>query len=34
MTAKGDEVFRPTLFPGLEIPLDEVWPVEFEHRTD
>ena len=29
-----DAVFRPALFPGLEIPLREVWPTEFEHRTD
>ena len=33
-TAEGNDVFRPSLFPGLEIPLDAVWPVEFEHRTD
>jgi Uma2 family endonuclease len=32
--AEGDAVFRPGLFPGLEIPLGEVWPAEFEHRTD
>jgi hypothetical protein len=32
--AEGDAVFRPALFPGLEIPLGEVWPAEFEHRTD
>ncbi|MDR3635183.1 MAG: Uma2 family endonuclease [Isosphaeraceae bacterium] len=27
-------IFRPSFFPGLEIPLAEVWPTEFEHRTD
>jgi len=31
---QGDETFRPSLFPGLEIPLGEVWPVDFEDRTD
>jgi Uma2 family endonuclease len=30
-TVKGDAVFRPALFPGLEIPLAEVWPTEFEN---
>ena len=33
-TVEGDAVFRPALFPGLEIPLGQVWPVEFENRTD
>ena len=33
-TMKGDGVFRPSLFPGLEIPLVEVWPTEFENPTD
>ena len=33
-SASGDEVFRPSLFPGLEIPLGDIWPVDFEHRTD
>lgn len=32
--AEGDAVFRPAIFPGLEIPLGEVWPTEFEHATD
>jgi Uma2 family endonuclease len=32
--AEGDAIFRPALFPGLEIPLGEVWPAEFEHRSD
>jgi Uma2 family endonuclease len=32
--AEGDAIFRPALFPGLEIPLGEVWPVEFEDRID
>lgn len=32
--AEGEEVFRPSLFPGLEIPLGAIWPVEFEGRTD
>ncbi|MGE3808480.1 MAG: hypothetical protein AB7K24_27770 [Gemmataceae bacterium] len=27
-------VFRPEFFPGLEIPLAEIWPTEFENRTD
>jgi Uma2 family endonuclease len=26
----GNDLFRPTMFPGLEIPLDSLWPVEFE----
>jgi Uma2 family endonuclease len=33
-TATGDHVFRPSIFPGLEIPLGELWPTEFENRTD
>jgi Uma2 family endonuclease len=33
-TVRGDAVFRPTMFPGLEIPLTDVWPTEFENRTD
>lgn len=33
-TVDGDAVFRPAMFPGLEIPLNEVWPTEFENRTD
>lgn len=33
-TVRGDAVFRPTKFPGLEIPLADVWPTEFENRTD
>jgi Uma2 family endonuclease len=33
-TASGSDVFRPGLFPGLEIPLREIWPDEFEDRTD
>jgi Uma2 family endonuclease len=33
-TVIGDGVFRPSLFPGLEIPLTEIWPTEFENRTD
>ena len=34
-TVEGEDVvFRPAIFPGLEIPLAEVWPTEFEHRTD
>jgi Uma2 family endonuclease len=33
-TVRGDDVFRPSLFPGLEIPLAEVWPVEFENRIN
>jgi hypothetical protein len=32
--AEGEAVFRPALFPGLEIPLGAIWPTEFEHRTD
>lgn len=32
--ASGSDVFRPGLFPGLEIPLAKIWPVEFEDRTD
>ncbi len=30
-TVRGDAVFRPSLFPGLEIPLADVWPTEFEN---
>jgi Uma2 family endonuclease len=33
-TVTGEAVFRPSLFPGLEIPLAEVWPTAFENRTD
>ena len=33
-TVRGDAVFRPSLFPGLEIPLAEVWPTEFENPTE
>ena len=33
-TVRGDTIFRPAMFPGLEIPLAEVWPTEFENRTD
>jgi Uma2 family endonuclease len=33
-THRDDAVFRPTLFPGPEIPLAGVWPTEFENRTD
>jgi Uma2 family endonuclease len=32
-TASGSDVFRPGLFPGLEIPLAKIWPTEFEDRT-
>lgn len=28
---RGDAIFRPTLFPGLEIPLADLWPTEFEN---
>ena len=33
-TVSGDAIFRPAFFPGLEIPLAKIWPVEFEDRTD
>lgn len=33
-TVKGEGVFRPSFFPGLEIPLAEVWPTEFENPTE
>jgi Uma2 family endonuclease len=33
-TVTGEGAFRPSLFPGLEIPLSRVWPTEFENRTD
>jgi Uma2 family endonuclease len=34
-TVEGEmALFRPALFPGLEIPLGSVWPTEFEHRKD
>ena len=33
-TVSGDAIFRPTFFPGLEIPLAKIWPTEFEDRTD
>jgi Uma2 family endonuclease len=29
-TCRGDAIFRPALFPGLEVPLSELWPTEFE----
>ncbi|MBI3461534.1 MAG: Uma2 family endonuclease [Planctomycetes bacterium] len=33
-TARGNDVFRPAFFPGLDIPLADIWPTEFENRTD
>lgn len=33
-TARDNDVFRPAFFPGLEIPLADIWPTEFENRTD
>ena len=33
-TVKGDGVFRPSLFPGLEIPLARVWPTKYEKPTE
>ena len=30
----GEAVFRPSMFPGLEIPLAKIWPTEFGDRTD
>ena len=30
----GNDVFRPVIFPGLEIPLSMIWPTEFEDRPD
>jgi Uma2 family endonuclease len=33
-TVTGEGMFRPSLFPGLEIPLARVWPTAYEHRTD
>jgi len=33
-TISGEEVFRPDMFPGLEIPLARIWPTEFETGTD
>ena len=33
-TVTGDAVFRPALFPGLEIPLGQVWPAGYEDRAD
>lgn len=33
-TASGDTIFRPALFPGLEIPLGKIWPTEFEDAED
>jgi Uma2 family endonuclease len=33
-TVTGEGVFRPSLFPGLEIPLARVWPTAFENRSD
>lgn len=33
-TVSGDAVFRPSFFPGLEIPLAKIWPTEFEDATD
>ena len=32
-TVKGDGIFRPSFFPGLEIPLAKVWPTAFENPT-
>jgi Uma2 family endonuclease len=33
-TSSGSDIFRPVLFPGLEIPLAKIWPTEFEDRSD
>jgi len=33
-TISGDDVFRPSLFPGVDIPLAEVWPTEFENLNN
>ena len=33
-TVSGDAIFRPTFFPGLEIPLAKIWPTEFENAMD
>ena len=30
----GDAMFRPAMFPSLEIPLSKIWPTEFEDATD
>ena len=30
----GDAVFRPTMFPGLEIPLTDIWPVDYENLPE
>jgi Uma2 family endonuclease len=30
-TVTGDAVWRPAMFPGLEIPLARLWPVEYEN---
>jgi Uma2 family endonuclease len=32
-TCGGDEVFRPALFPGLEVPLKEVWGQPIQEQT-
>jgi Uma2 family endonuclease len=32
-TCGGDEVFRPALFPGLEVPLKEVWGQPTQEQT-
>jgi len=31
---EGDVIFRPSVFPGLEISLGELWPTEFLDSTD
>ncbi len=33
-SVKGDAIFRPTIFPGLRIPLAKIWPTDYENRTD
>jgi Uma2 family endonuclease len=33
-TVTGEGMFRPSLFPGLEIPLARVWPTAYENRID
>jgi Uma2 family endonuclease len=33
-TISGNAIFHPSMFPGLEIPLQEIWPTQFEHCTD
>lgn len=33
-TVSGEAIFRPAFFPGLNIPLAQLWPTQFENSMD